>query len=170
MDKKAWFLTPVVYQCIACRAIVTDSLTHEIQVNEEQQTITTVAAVGIIVGADIQEESKDDNEILQFSRVNCAACGTWLGKYYLSTWSEGQLQRKGFVFELSNLCFYQLACSPIPSRICPSPVIEELEKRVLILEQTLDKNMSKQQQDYATIQCLINDLYAKWLSLSSGSR
>lgn len=107
--------TPIVFQCLRCRAIIGDSFSL-ICISEEQQLITLSSANNIQRDGDIFTSKTGDDVGSTFYRFSCKICNAGLGKYYLTTSKDLDQLREQFSFEISQVSSYQLGTTQIQNR------------------------------------------------------
>ena len=92
---------PLVFQCIACRTIVGDSL-RTVGTFEELNAIVLECCANVTKTSSLEV----DDERKAFHRLNCACCGTSLGWTYVRAPSHLAALIGAVAFDISSLQSY----------------------------------------------------------------
>jgi hypothetical protein len=110
---------PLVFQCVACRTIVGDSL-RTIGTFEELGAFSTeVCSNNVVASKDISTSTRANDHGATYRILHCAQCHAELGSTYLTTPARFSALRGAITFNISSLQSYALG-DAVPAGLLPS--------------------------------------------------
>jgi len=98
---------PLVFSCANCRTLIGDTYSF-LTSNEENRTITLASASNIQRSADVYTSKSGDDVGSTYFNFTCLSCQTLLGRYYLTTSKDMDVQREKFTFSVDAITSYEL--------------------------------------------------------------